>query len=103
MVEAKRIPSIDRFCDEKNLSPRSRLVLRELPFLYGSVREVAEKASELALNDRMKNAVDSIVRIATILGDESVSADMGIVSRLEYYSGMIFRIYLRNSGALPRR
>ncbi len=100
MVEAKRIPAIDQFCEEKNLSARSRLVLRELPFLYGSVEEVAAKAADLALNDRMKNAVDSIVRIAAALGGESVSADMGIVSRLEYYSGMIFRIYLRNSGVM---
>lgn len=100
MIEAKKIPSIDLFCKEMNLSEEIRRVLRELPFMYGDIEEVAAKAERLALNDRMKKAVDDVRKIAQVPGCGPVSADMGIVSKLEYYSGMIFRIYLRNSGVM---
>lgn len=101
MIEAKQIPAIASFCAENNIAENIADVLGELPFLYGDIGKVSEKALALALNDTMKSAVENINMINDALGaDGSVSADLGLVNKLDYYSGMIFRIYLKNSGML---
>ncbi|MCI8284938.1 MAG: ATP phosphoribosyltransferase regulatory subunit [Firmicutes bacterium] len=100
LVEAKNIPALYRFADEYEIQEKAREVLLAMPMLYGDIKEVTEKARALSLNDTMKKAVENITAISSEIKDINISADMGLVNRLDYYSGMIFKIYLKNSGVI---
>lgn len=100
LVETKNIPALYRFTDEYEIPAEAREVLLAMPMLYGDIKEVTEKARALSLNDTMKKAVENITAISSEIKDINISADMGLVNRLDYYSGMIFKIYLKNSGVI---
>ncbi|MGN1349596.1 MAG: ATP phosphoribosyltransferase [Anaerovoracaceae bacterium] len=101
LVESKNIPGIEGFIRSQQVPQRISQVLLALPFLYGTVGEVTEKASAMALNDRMKAAVENLKSVAAAVKDSSaLAADMSLINSLEYYSGMIFKIYLKKSGVI---
>lgn len=101
LVETKNIPGLFEFTTKHNMPDALSAVLLRIPLLYGDIDKVLEKAYILSLNDQMKAAVENLRNIRDVLGkDFSLSADMGLVSRLEYYSGMLFKIYLKNTGVI---
>lgn len=102
LVEAKNIPGLRSFADDNNIPEgRMRDIMLRLPLLYGSPETVLAAASELALNRTMITAVENVRGIISGLSDIScISVDMGLVNRLDYYSGMIFKVYLKNSGVI---
>ena len=101
LIETKNVPGIEQFADEYNVASNVKEVLMMMPFLFGDMDEIIEKAYAIALNDTMRGAVDNVKAIRDELSDDcSVTADMGLVNRLEYYSGMIFKVYLKNTGVI---
>jgi ATP phosphoribosyltransferase regulatory subunit len=101
LIETKNIPGLYRFAEENRLDERIRNVLLQIPLLYGEADDVLTRASSLTLNDTMKAAVENVSSIISRLSDSScVSVDMGLVNRLDYYSGMIFKVYLKNTGVI---
>lgn len=101
LTEAKNIPGLRAFCEEKGLPEKFTNVILEMPLLYGEISEITERAYEIAVNDKMRAAVDNIRSISENVGKSvSMTVDMGLISSLDYYSGMIFRLYLKDSGAI---
>jgi len=104
LVESKNSPGLANLLDTTAIDSRYKDVILQLPFLYGPVMETADRARRLALNDRMRNAVDDVLNIYEKMRDMSFDmylfSDMGLVNHLDYYSGMIFKIYLQNSGLI---
>lgn len=101
LIEAKNIPGLKKFAEDYNIEESVREVMLQIPLLYGNTEEVLEKASKLALNRTMINAVQNVKSVLAKLSDVSgVYADMGLVNRLDYYSGIIFKVYLKNSGVI---
>lgn len=101
MMEAKNVPGISQFCSERGIAERYSEILMELPVMYGPIAEVMEKAEAASVNDRMRGAVENLRQIAEIIGDSAhLTADMSLIGSMEYYSGMTFRVYLKESGAI---
>jgi len=76
---------------------------RELARLSGK-REVLDEALALAFDDgRVAGALKALERtwqvIETIGLEESFEVDLGDVSGLDYYTGLVFRIYVEGAGA----
>ncbi len=101
MIESKNIPGIRAFCEAFDLPEECKAVCLALPVMYGSLGDVLKKAEPMVLNDTMKAAIADIRDLAEKL-DPSIPAavDMGLISHLEYYSGTIFRLYLKDSGVI---
>ena len=101
LIETKNIPGLRKFADDNYIEGKIRDVMLKLPLLYGDAAEALEEASALALNRTMMTAVENVKNVLAKLSDAScVSVDMGLVNRLDYYSGMIFKVYLKNSGVI---
>lgn len=101
MMETKNVPGIRRYCEDRSIREEYTSLLVELPLMYGRIEDVLEQASARAVNDRMRTAVENIRVIAERIGGSvPLTADMSLIGSMEYYSGMIFRIYLKRSGAI---
>ena len=101
MMETKNIPGIRRYCEDREIEEKYSNVLLQLPLMYGKIETVLERAYETAVNEKMRQAVDNLRAIVQHIGSAvSLTADMSLIGNMDYYSGMIFRIYLRDSGAI---
>lgn len=101
LVESKNIPGLNKFAEEKEVPEAIREVLLALPQLYGAPEATLEKAEALSLNDTMRNAVEDVRAVVSLIRDkECISIDMGLINMLEYYSGMIFKLYLKKTGVI---
>lgn len=101
MMESKNIPGIRKYCSDHEIDEKYAEILMELPLMYGNIDTVLEKASAMAVNDKMRAAVDNVRAIADEIGSSAaLAADMSLIGSMDYYSGMIFRIYLNDSGEI---
>lgn len=101
MMVSKNIPGLRKFCDDNSVPKKYADVLLELPLMYGDIDTVTDRAYEIAVNDRMRAAVDNIRAIKEKIGKSvSMTVDMSLIGNLDYYSGMIFRLYLKDSGVI---
>jgi len=103
LVESKNFAELEKFLERIETDDSIKKVVLALPFLYGDFKKTVSKARKIARNNRMHQAINNICEIYDILeayGYASfVYADMGFVNALDYYSGMIFKVYLGNMGA----
>ena len=104
LVESKNYPELDLLLSNLELEDKYKKILLELPFLYGEFDSVIIRAKELAINNKMESAVSDLVQIYSKIKldnlDKHIFLDMGLVNHLDYYSGMIFKIYLQNTGKI---
>ncbi len=100
LLEKRNIPSITKFLEQKNIPQENRKFLIELPLLIGNV-EVLEKL-EIFDSQKLREIINYLKNLHKILEDLEVSQyvvfDIGMVRTLDYYSGMIFRIFSKDIG-----
>jgi ATP phosphoribosyltransferase regulatory subunit len=74
---------------------------KEVCMLFGDYSHVLEKAGRLCLNSGMQNALSNLREIASLIEGQGFSAqiclDLGFSNWMDYYSGMIFKIYAENA------
>ncbi|MDK2784806.1 MAG: phosphoribosyltransferase regulatory subunit [Bacillota bacterium] len=85
-----------------NLDEKQLKALAELPHLFGGPEKLAA-ASRLAKKNRQAEAaLDDLATIGRLLGayglGERVSFDLGLVRELDYYTGMVFEVYVPGFG-----
>lgn len=103
LIENKNLADLNNIVDTLPITEACKKLLTRMPFLYGEIDEVIEKAKTLAINDTMKKALDNLCDIYEIIKDygyqDYVFADLGLINHLDYYSGMIFKGYVNNFGS----
>ncbi len=100
LISAKNYPALNDILDE--LSPKPvAAALKALPRLFGGA-EVFDKAAALYTDDRI-NAI--LLHLKEVYGKLSelgyggkISVDLGIVSHVDYYTGVVFKGYLSGVG-----
>ncbi len=104
IMEEKNIPALEKFIKQNGIPGRLSSVILEIPLLFGDFQSVTERALEIALNGTMKDAVENMRRVRAAIEkkgkDTEITADMGLVIKLDYYTGIIFRCYLKKSGVI---
>lgn len=69
--------------------------------LYGSY-ECLEKALEIASNERSKEAIKRLMQLYELIKESGrekyISFDLGMLSKYNYYTGMVFRGYTYGTG-----
>lgn len=102
LVDKKSLRALEEYLDKLGVSKKYREFFIELPWLFGG-KEVIEKAKKFALNDELKASVTYLEKLSKALielgYDEKVTFDFGMVPKLNYYSGIIFRGYVDGVGA----
>lgn len=101
MISQKNPFGVEEFIQEKKLSPETARSFIELPQMFGSV-EVLQKARALTENPCALEAVsrlEEIYEIMKLYGYEKyVTFDFSMLSRYEYYTGIIFQAYTYGTG-----
>ena len=101
LIENKNFPALNDMLDSFGNSPVTA-ALKKLPALFGG-EEVFEKAEELMPDENIKHILDELREIyadASELcgGDGSITVDLGLVNKTDYYTGLIIKGYLQGHG-----
>ena len=101
LIESKNFPALNDLLDSFGHSPVTT-ALKKLPALFGG-EEVFDKAEELMPDENIKNILSELKEIyldATELcgSDGSITVDLGLVNKTDYYTGLIIKGYLQGHG-----
>lgn len=100
LISTKNYPVLNDLLNEFGNNKIAN-ALRQLPRLFGGA-DVLDKAAELYTDDNIKQILDYLREVYTKLSslgyEGKISLDLGIVSHIDYYTGIVFKGYLSNIG-----
>ena len=95
-IEDKNLKSLDDYLEELDIKEDYKKFFNKLPWMFGD-KKILEDAKKLAFNDEIKENLEYLEVLYSQLEalgyGENVTFDLGMVPRLNYYTGMIFRGY----------
>ena len=100
LISSKNYPVLNDVLDEVG-NDKVANALRQLPRLFGGA-DVLDKAAALYTDDRITQILDDLREVYSSLSklgyEDNISLDLGIVSHIDYYTGIVFKGYLSNIG-----
>lgn len=94
LVDSKNMLQLEFFLESISAEEQAKEIIRLLPTLYGGI-EVLDEAARLGGGRKINDAIENLHSIYDILKefgyDKYISFDLGMVQRLNYYTGIIFR------------
>ena len=101
LISNKNFFGVAEVLDGTKAAPEVKEAMQKLPQLFGSA-EIFDAAEAFALGKREKSAVARLRRIHEILCakglDRYVSFDFGLLSKYNYYTGIIFSAFTYGTG-----
>ncbi|WP_294464864.1 ATP phosphoribosyltransferase regulatory subunit [uncultured Anaerofustis sp.] len=101
-IEQKNRDDLISYLDKKNVNKKYKDKLIDICMLFGDFEEVISKARTIAINDKMNDALDKIEGVYNILKlynlDKYVYLDLGFTNAMNYYSGIMFKVYSIDAG-----
>ena len=101
-IEQKNRDDLISYLDKKNVDIKYKDKLIDICMLFGDFEEVINKARTIAINDKMNDALDKIEGVYNILKlydlDKYVYLDLGFTNAMNYYSGIMFKVYSIDAG-----
>ena len=101
LISNKNFFGVAEVLDGTKAAPEVKEAMQKLPQLFGSA-EIFDAAEAFALGKREKSAVTRLRRIHEILCakglDRYVSFDFGLLSKYNYYTGIIFSAFTYGTG-----
>ncbi len=101
-IRAKNVGEIDEILSKLHIDDSLKSVVTTLPFLYGNYEDVIQKANGLPLSDTLKETLQNINTLFTILDDDSVIEniviDLSLINHMDYYSAIIFQGFIEKIG-----
>ena len=102
LIDRKSLKELEDFLENFDIEDSLKEFLKELPWLFGG-REVLEKVKGFAINEEIRGNVAYLETLANALSnlgyEDKISFDLGMVPRVDYYSGIIFKGYADGVGA----
>ena len=101
LIETKNFPALNDLLDSLERSNITH-ALKKLPALFGG-EEVFEQAEEIMPDESIKYLLDELREIynniAELCGnDGTITVDLGLVNKTDYYTGLIIKGYLQGHG-----
>ena len=101
LIENKNIFGIEEMIKSKQLNPEVEKIFLEFPQLVGTL-EMLEYIRSISNNPRTLKIIDRLEKLNEILNNyglsKYISFDLGMVSELNYYTGIIFKVYTYGTG-----
>lgn len=101
LISTKNYFGLEELLAQQDIDDNLRNVFLKLPQLFGSA-EVLTTAKTLTKNVRALKAIDRLSEIYNILKmyrlEKYVSFDFGMLSKYNYYTGIIFRAFTKGTG-----
>lgn len=101
LIEKKSLKSLEDFIEQLNIEADKKQFFKRLPWLFGG-KEVLKECRGLTFNEGMnlslKYLEDLYNKLDSLGFGEFITVDLGMVPRLDYYTGIIFRGYVQGAG-----
>jgi ATP phosphoribosyltransferase regulatory subunit len=101
VLNAKDQPGLEALLSKLSLADRRKKILRAIPHLTGG-KQVIEEARQLVRNPRSVEALNHLEEIYSIFERldlaQHLTIDLGEIRGFNYYSGILFRAYVRDLG-----
>lgn len=95
-ISNKNYFGAESMLDAANINIETKTKLLKVTELFGS-SDILLKARELVSNERSLNAIERLLKIYELLKSQGmdgfITFDMGMLSKYNYYTGVIFRAY----------
>ena len=97
LIAQKNTMDLETFLKSKNIDSNVSKSVLDICMLFGDYTSVIGKAKQLCINERMRQALANIEAIYSCLKEYNLQnyifIDLGFSNPMEYYSGMIFKVY----------
>ncbi len=101
LIENKNMFGVEEIVSGKEMNQDLKAIFLKLPELFGSL-EILSLAKELTKNIRAIKAIERLLQLNEILTEygyeKYVSFDLGMLSKYNYYTGIIFKAYTYGTG-----
>jgi ATP phosphoribosyltransferase regulatory subunit len=101
LIDLRDTSGLTELLDALGVNARERDLFVQVTRLAGK-RPILKEAREVITNDRSRAALESLEEtwsaIEALGLGESFEIDLGDVSGLDYYTGLLFKVYVRGSG-----
>jgi|BioPla2DNA2_1021312.scaffolds.fasta_scaffold01982_20 ATP phosphoribosyltransferase regulatory subunit len=102
LIENKDFIGVEEFVEQFQLNSNLKELFLDIPKLCGQI-DIIEKTKARTENIRAKKALEKLENVYSFLCDygieKYVSFDLGMVNRINYYTGIIFRGYTFGTGS----
>ncbi|MEJ7615757.1 MAG: ATP phosphoribosyltransferase regulatory subunit [Pyrinomonadaceae bacterium] len=102
LIDAKDATELERFLEPYTTSGEDRRAFARLARLSGK-REILHEARRVIKNERSMAAFEALDAMWDVIESldlsDSFEIDLGDVSSLDYYTGLVFKIYVFGAGA----
>lgn len=100
-LEQRNLVDLNKAVEETNLPNKAKQALKSIPLLQGK-EDILEFATNLALNEQSRKALDNLHDIYELLKlygvADNVNFDLGVNRDFSYYTGMVFEVYAPGIG-----
>lgn len=100
LLYRKNKPELEVFANSLDIKPEQKELMLNILSIRGTLKEVTEKANKYFTNDRMKKGIEQLNTISTLISKEDLDKytlfDLSMVSKLDYYDGIMLKGYFKN-------
>lgn len=100
LLYRKNKPELEAFANSLDIKPEQKELMLNILSIRGTLKEVTEKANKYFTNDRMKKGIEQLNTISTLISKEDLDKytlfDLSMVSKLDYYDGIMLKGYFKN-------
>jgi ATP phosphoribosyltransferase regulatory subunit len=101
LIDARDAAALEKFLSEIGKSGQTLQSAGRLARLAGG-REIPREARELLTNERSRAALDELEKLSAVVESlgigQGFSIDLSDVSGLDYYTGLVFKLYVEGAG-----
>ncbi len=101
LIRNKNYFGVESVLEKHDISPELSNTLLELPMLFGSI-DALDKAEACVENTVSKEAINRLRQLYSLLCEygyeKYITFDLGMLSKHDYYTGVIFNAYTYGSG-----
>lgn len=101
LIENKNNFGVEELLKNQEIDASLKTIFLKMPELFGSIEQISE-AKKLTDNQEALAAISRLEKVHSILEScglaEYVSYDLGMLSKYQYYTGIIFKAYTYGTG-----
>lgn len=100
LLYRKNKPELELFANNLDIKPELKELMLNILSIRGTLKDVTEKANKYFTNERMRKGLEQLNTISTLISKEDLDKytlfDLSMVSKLDYYDGIMLKGYFKN-------
>ena len=98
LVSEKNSHELHVLCDKYQISPDKEKQIEAFVGIYGNMREVISRLSEICITDKEREALSEFTVLCELLSAtefaDKIRVDFSVINNMAYYNGIVFKGFL---------